>query len=291
MSKVEEIRAKYPSIANATFTKFLDGDTTPTKKYLEYLCKSWNNRQTNNAPVLSSSLLGLVLNFDSLLPYIENKDIYSPMYANIRTLKDVIIKAAEVREEKTFNRDEHAVVIDETEDYMFIRPLTHRGSLKYGASTRWCTAAKNDSSTFKRYVESGLLVYLISKKGDKINNTNKIAFYLGYNNDGLNGQISIYNSSDTEIRTETILKNGWDYSEIFKLISQYRLYFHNEKKVRTVKGSINSFVETLRRLDFDELRKSIEKLDESLNVDYISNIQSQLNEFYVKINKINNLCK
>lgn len=291
MSKVEEIRAKYPSITNAIFERFLNGDTTPTKKYLEYLCKSWSNRQSNNAPPVSATLLTLVLKFDSLLQYIENKDIYSPSYNNIGVLKDYVKFAEEAKEEKTFNKDEHVVILDETDDYILVRPLTHRGSLKYGASTRWCTASKNDASIFNRYVESGLLVYLISKKGTRINNSEKIAFYLGYNNDVLNGQISIYNSTDSEVKTDTIIKNGWEYSDFFKIISQYRVYFHNEKKNRAIKGSINNFVATIKSLDFDELRKSIQKLDESLNVDYISNVQTQISEFLDKMNKMNKLCK
>jgi len=41
MSKVEELRLKYPKVTKPTFNKFVDADFTPTKKYLEFMLKTW----------------------------------------------------------------------------------------------------------------------------------------------------------------------------------------------------------------------------------------------------------
>jgi hypothetical protein len=159
MSKVEELRSKYSNLTAATFTKFVDGDKTPTKKYLEFMLRTWTNRNENFCPSTVASLISLVKNFDELLPYIENKDIYSKDYYDVSILKLVIVRAQEIKEEKTFVKEEHVLILDDTEEYILVQPLSHRGSLRYGAQTRWCTAAKKEVSTFARYTKSGLLVY------------------------------------------------------------------------------------------------------------------------------------
>ena len=41
MSKVEELRKNYSRISETTFKKFVNGDNTPTKKYLKYMLDSW----------------------------------------------------------------------------------------------------------------------------------------------------------------------------------------------------------------------------------------------------------
>ena len=51
----------------------------------------------------------------------------------------------------------------ETEKWLVVRPLTYEASLKYGASTRWCTAAKHNPNQFFRYTENGVLIYCINR--------------------------------------------------------------------------------------------------------------------------------
>jgi len=102
MSKVDELRSKYSTISTATFNKFVEADKTPTKKYLEYLLKSWISRSQNSSPNTTQGLIKLVLEFDQLLPYITNKDIYAKEFTDISYLRLVIARAEEVKEEKTF---------------------------------------------------------------------------------------------------------------------------------------------------------------------------------------------
>ena len=82
MSKVDELRKKYPNVTTVTFNKFVNGDKTNTKKYLPFMLKTWVNR--NGYINTSADLVKLVNMFDELLPYIENKDIYSKNYENIK---------------------------------------------------------------------------------------------------------------------------------------------------------------------------------------------------------------
>lgn len=287
MSKVDELRAKYPNITPATFKKFVEADQTPTKKYLEYFLKTWTNRESNNCPSTIAVILGIVQQFNELLPYIENKDIYSKDYLDVSLLRLVVAKAEEVREEKTFVREEHVSVLDETDEYILLQPLTHRGSLRYGASTRWCTASRNDESVFQRYTKSGLLLYLIDKKLEKSPAYRKIALYSYYNQDPLTDGFKVYNSSDNDVLSETIMNNGWSEETFIKVITYFKILFLREKKLKKSKDYVQSFGDTIKRLDFETLLQHLDILEQNKNIDYTSNVQDQINVLLNKLNNIN----
>ena len=82
MAKVDQIREKFPRITEVTFNKFVNGDTTPTKKYLEYMCRMWLKKLEGLQPIKSAEyLVSLVDDFDELLPYNDvSKDIYSNLF-------------------------------------------------------------------------------------------------------------------------------------------------------------------------------------------------------------------
>ena len=145
MSKVEELRLKYPKVTKPTFNKFVEADVTPTKKYLEFMLKTWTNRGTVMVYTTTKIIIDIVKKFDSLLPYIDNKDIYHKDYADLALLYYVIDTAEAARDEKTFVREEHANVLIENDRYLLLQPTTHRGSLKYGAGSKWCTASKRET--------------------------------------------------------------------------------------------------------------------------------------------------
>ena len=90
MSKVNELRIKYPKVTKTTFTKFVSADFTPTKKYLDFMLRVWDNRLNIEGHITVNVIIELVKEFDSLLPYIENKDIYSKEYTDLSVLKNVI---------------------------------------------------------------------------------------------------------------------------------------------------------------------------------------------------------
>ena len=113
MSKVDELRAKYPTVNIRTFQRFVEGDNTPTKKYLEYLLKVWT---TKNLSIPATQLVKQVSKFDELLPYHENKDIYSSDYKSYKDLVRRNERAEEVKDDKTFDRKEHIDVIFEKDN-------------------------------------------------------------------------------------------------------------------------------------------------------------------------------
>ena len=284
MSKVEELKLKYPAVSTPSFNKFLEADHTPTKKYLSYMLQTWEDRKVSAYLRTSKTIIEVVKKFDTLLPYIENKDIYSKDYQNFSYLLSVVTKAEEIKEEKTFIREEHANVLMETDDFLFIQPTTHKGSMKYGASTRWCTTSKNDPGTYQRYFRNGLLVYLIDKTETKTANYKKVAFYHEYSNKGLNDSIALFNVNDSQINEGHLISGGWTEETLFELFMKFRYYFGKTKEVKKTKDFVDSFVNTLSQLDFKKFEEHLTKLDETTNVSYIKNTQEKVEAFLKLLN-------
>jgi hypothetical protein len=280
MSKVDELKLKYEGVVARTFNKLAEADITPTKKYLDYLLRSWSLRGYNDCPSTTDALIDLVNKFDELLPYIDNKDIYSKDYTNLTLLKKAISRAEEVKDEKTFIRDEHIIVLHETDDYLLLSPLTHRGSLKYGAGTRWCTASKSEVSTFQRYTRGGLLGYIIDKTGKRQTNYNKFALYLEYNFSAFSGEVLVYNANDSDVADTALLNNGWTENELQTIFWYFRAYFVHMKKTRKSKDFIDKFTTTLGSLDFKTLSEHIQILEQTRNLTYISNLQETINNLH-----------
>jgi hypothetical protein len=259
MSKVEELREKYPRISVATFTKLVNGDSTPTKKYLEYMLKIWTSKIEGIQSLPSAeALIKEVKLFDELLPYNTiSKDIYSVEYRLFNGLKNYNQKHFDIKEEKTFNRDEHARVIYEDDDILYLEPKTHKGSLKYGSNTRWCTASKNNPHTFTSYSSKGCLTYLIDKKNSKGGTYSKIAIY---NSTGhqLTGEIEIYNQNDSRVSETTLVNNGWDESLIVRLLLEYRIHSVEWLRLKRSRDEVNKVMVTLKNLNLDNILNHLE---------------------------------
>jgi hypothetical protein len=285
MSKVEELRAKYSKVTKPTFNKFVDADVTPTKKYLEFMLKTWDNKDKMMIYVTTKVVTDIVKKFDSLLPYIENKDIYHKDYADLSLLSQVINDAEIAKDEKTFVREEHANVLLENDRYLLLQPVTHRGSLKYGAGSKWCTASKNSPEVFNRYTKNGYLVYLIDKTKKVSNSGSKMALYMEYNECPINGKVSFYNTIDSCVSISNTKSYEWDESDLFDITTTYRYYHIKMKNIKKDKDVVDGFVSTLSRLNFEQFEKSLSNLDDVDANTYTSKIKDKVEEFLTKLNK------
>ena len=286
MSKVDELRQKYPAVTTATFNKLLNADTTATKKYLDFMLKTWEDRKHPDAAYRTvGCIIDVTKKFNELLPYIENKDIYSKeYYGNLTNLRNVIKKAEDTKEEKTFVREENANVLMETDQFLFIQPTTHKGSVKYGANTKWCTTGKNDPNTFARYYRNGCLVYLIDKTESKTPNYRKVAFYHEYSSRGLNDSITLYNTNDNTCNESNIISGGWSEEVLFELFMTYRYFFGKTKEVKKNKDYDDTFVNTLSQLDFTKFEEHLSKLEHGTNVSYITKTKEKVDAFLESLN-------
>lgn len=247
MAKVDTLIKKYKGqISPRTINALNNGDTTKTKKYLEYMCKMW--LEVRRAP----QVIKPVMEFDSLLPYIENKDIYHSDYSDINFLFETLEEAKELKEEKTFNKEEHVNVLIENEDYILLRPKTHRGSLKYGKGTQWCTAQTNYPGHFNSYTRDGYLVYLLRKK-ERGDIWDKVAFYIE-SSDVTLGQMDVYTSNDSNKDSRDIYKSSWDITEMMYIVSYVRQYITYCEYKKTAKDEVKNISEILNKIDIEKLK-------------------------------------
>jgi hypothetical protein len=286
MSKVDDLRNKYKSVSNSSFSKFEEADFTPTKKYLDFMLKTWEDRKTEAPYRTTGSIIDAVHKFHNLIPYIENKDIYSKeYYGNFGKLTDVIEDAEVVREEKNFNKEEHINVLLETDEFLLIQPKTHKGSMKYGSNTKWCTTTKNNESIFNRYTRDGFLGYLIDKPGTKTGDYKKVALYLEYNCGGINDNVKLYDVKDKYATEDDLTQSGWDIEKLFEIITMFRYHFIKVKENKRSKDFVNTFVNTLNKLDFNKFEFHMNKLDDECDLSYIKGAQSKVESFLESLNK------
>ena len=285
MSKVDDLKKKYPQVSTASFSKFVEADTTPTKKYLDFMLKTWEDRKISGPYRTTSSIIKDVTKFNDLLPYIENKDIYSKeYYGNYQKLLDIIERAEEVREEKYFVKEDHITILLETEEFILLQPKTHKGSMKYGANTKWCTTTKNNESIFKNYTRDGFLAYLINKSESKNENYRKVALYLEFAQGGLNDSIKIYDVKDKYAHESHLIASEWEVEKLFQIFTTFRYNFIKTREAKLSRDFVNSFVNTISKLDFTKFELHLSRLDEGGDLSYIKNAQTKVESFIEKLN-------
>lgn len=284
MSKVDELRTKFPQVTNGTFIKMVQFDFTGTHKYLEYMLKNWAYERTQRGMNYTlNRLMEEVKKFDELLPYHTNKDIYSEDFNHYRKLIQMNEKAQTVKDDKTFVKSEHVDVLYEDDNVIMVSPKTHRGSLKYGAGTTWCTASKSNPDTFKRYSKNGCLVYLVDKTESTKRNYQKIAFY---NNTGksLSGEIEIYTQNDNQTSETSLVNNGWKPEKLAELMLRYRAYHVDRETVKRAKNKVESLIEAMKNIDLDELYSNVRYLEKRSENEF-KDINDLVNTFVSTVEK------
>jgi len=284
MSKVDELRTKFPQVTNGTFIKMVQFDFTGTHKYLEYMLKNWAYERTQRGMNYTlNRLMEEVKKFDELLPYHTNKDIYSEDFNHYRKLIQMNEKAQTVKDDKTFVKAEHVDVLYEDDNVIMVSPKTHRGSLKYGAGTTWCTASKSNPDTFKRYSKNGCLVYMVDKTESTKRNYQKIALY---NNSGksLSGEIDIYTQNDNQTSETSLVNNGWKPEKLAELMLRYRAYHVDRETVKRAKNKVESLIEAMKNINLDELYSNVKYLEKRSENEF-KDINDLVNTFVSTVEK------
>jgi hypothetical protein len=292
MAKKEEIIKKWEGYINkVTLQKLIEGDQTPTTKYLDYLCKIWVTSREygvtdSRKPMNSSTLIKYVNEFDRHLPYIQNKDIYSSEYSDYHKLKVVVEAAIEIKIEKEFKREEHIDVIYEDNNILLLRPKTFQGSLKYGSGTRWCTASKHNPSTFNNYTRNGWLFYIIRKKTFD-SDWDKMAFYIKNSSHGpVMNEIETYCSKDVRHTSNTLLNSDWGIMDMIHLHNLVRSVAVNEWRARSASKKVKDFVRKLEDLNIDRAVEELVLVKNGLGPEYedlITRFKQSVENFQQKI--------
>jgi hypothetical protein len=168
-----------------------------------------------------------------------------------------------------------------------LEPKTHKGSLKYGSNTKWCTASKSSPQTFTNYVKKSCLMYLIDKKNSK-GNMSKVAFY----NDGgnpLSGQILMYNQNDSCVTEHNLLSAGWSVQLIADFIIRYRLHHFEWVRIKKSRDEVNRVISVIKTLDLSSLSKNMEILKGAGSSEF-EGVKTIIDDFVKRIeNSVDNL--
>ena len=179
----------------------------------------------------------------SFISYYEKNQIPN---VNINQLKDIkeieqLVTLIEIKNiGKEFAKQVHVDLENDT--WCIVRPLTYEASLKYGSSTKWCTASRNNPYQFFNYTENGMLIYCINKKTGY-----KLAIHSYKNKRGGADEISFWNSKDDRIDS---LMTDLDY-ETFQLIKN----IVTSKNIQTNRElGENYWLESYNKNQMDELK-------------------------------------
>lgn len=280
MSKIKELKEKYKHIGASNFNFFLESDKTSTKKYLEYMLKTWDNRCQQSISIRKRDIVDAVNGFEDLLDYIDNKDIYSNEYKNFHNVLLTLEKYNEIRNEKTFVKKDNVFIINETETYILLNPITFLGSIRYGSNTKWCTTSKLREGYFNSY-SKGYLAYLIDKTGKRGKGYEKIAFYTEPDK-GFTSTYSKYNSVDVLIDEMSLIRNGWTNDELFEIDLFFRRFIFKIKDLRESKKEVEKVIKFLGNLDLNKFKTDFQKLSNGVNIE-VEEIIKNLNSFNEQI--------
>ena len=282
MSKTDKLKEKYKGKINSrTFEIFVQGDSTPTKKYLEYMCNLWvttrNLPLSANRPRTSKEVVEYVQSFDKHLPYINSKDIYAPYYSQYHNLVKTVNDAQELKKDKEFVREEHIEVLVENDDYLLLKPKTLQGSLKYGANTRWCTASKSYPHHFVNYTRNGYLFYLI-RKNTNDNKWDKVAFYQVSSN-VITGEMQIFAADDLRAEKRNIFKDSdWGLDTFMEIMLIIQSYVYKEEYYKTAKENVQDVINKLSSIKIPRLMKSLSVVSDEESGTMKNNIDSLISE-------------
>jgi hypothetical protein len=165
---------------------------------------------------------------DSLVDFIEmyeKHQITGVDINQVKTLNEIesVINLINIKNiGKEFSKQTYVDL--DTEKWLVIRPLTYESSLKYGAHTKWCTAAKSNPYQFFRYTEEAVLIYCINKETGY-----KLAFHM-FREGNKFYDISFWNSVDDRIDS---LSAEIDF-DVYQLIKN--IYTSSETKTNKELG-------------------------------------------------------
>lgn len=281
MSKKKDILEKYVKLNSKKeggFTKLIDGDFTLTTKYADYMCNLWLSKPTFETYTVKQ-IINLVKDFDTLLPYISNKDIYSSDYGTFPQLRDILEKAKEIKAEKEFVREKHIKVLVENDDYLLGRLLTIEGAIKYGAGTKWCISAKNNAQ-FSSYSGWNYIYVLIRKK--LLNKPcDKFAILIEKGN-SITSTASWWNATDSNVTSGNIMNSNWDLTTVLDVSHIMRTDAVVQQRIEKAKENVKDFknmLEKAARVDlsydlsilknmgddrFKEITETVKKIVETL---------------------------
>jgi len=226
MSKIEQLKKQYPTLSFSFVDLAKIIDVTKSHKYTPVICKILSESLTvledinykdrvnhikrlfeernvlsNNLTVQEMYIYSILLDridsdiletIQDLMEYGERKLLPTKDILKYKSIEEVKrdVNIASLRDSEK-NYESQIYKEFENETWVVLRPLTYLASIKYGASTKWCTTSRYEKEYFAKYWDRGVLVYFINKKtGYK---------FAGYKEIKKSDELSFWNSVDNRI--------------------------------------------------------------------------------------------
>ena len=190
--------------------------------HVKNLYKSWANKKSGN-PEGALSIMDDAFKYQKQL---SKKDF--AQYTSYEELKKDIDRVKEVSKSTDITK------FYEDKDLLVIAANTWEASCKYGAGSKWCTTARDNSSYYRRHNETGTEFFWIFKNKPQDDPNHKFSYHIK-----LNGKPDWCNAvnncmGDDRLPETSYPKQHPKYQEIIGKLEE----FHNSRDL-TVKETIN----------------------------------------------------
>ena len=197
------------------FQYFVQNDPSGNQKYLMWMVKMYDTDSGFSPNMLQDYVQRFHNNLDKIHPALildgdlVNGDSGSRIatspknidsYPDYRELKRGCRGSEEsvTRKEKETEAKAGVDKLYEDDRWLLVKPNTYEGSCYYGSSTKWCTAAKDNTTHFEDYSKRGNLYYIIDKSHE-LGDYYKIALFKEWD-----GKEEWYDRADDELNQGTI---------------------------------------------------------------------------------------
>jgi hypothetical protein len=140
-------------------------------EHVKNLYKSWANKKSGN-PEKALSIIDDVFKYQNKL---SKKD-----FAQYSSYEELVKDLDKIKQAV---KSEDVTKIYEDKDLLVIAANTHEASCKYGAGSKWCTTARDDSSYWRRHNETGTEFFWIFKNKPQNDPNHKFSYHVKINGD------------------------------------------------------------------------------------------------------------
>jgi hypothetical protein len=227
-------------------------------EHVKNLYKSWANKRSGN-PEKALSIMDDVFKYQKQL---SKKD-----FAQYSSYEELV---GDLNRIKQAAKSEDATKIYEDKDLLVLKANTHEASCKYGAGSKWCTTAKDDSSYWRRHNDTGTEFFWIFKNKPQDDPNHKFSYHVK-----ITGEPDWCNAvnncmSTSRLSEESYPKKHPKYAEIIEKLQE----IHDARELKDPK-KLTDHIQDWFRENYDEIEPII------IDNDTINDIVNKCTSFFL----------
>jgi hypothetical protein len=208
-------------------------------EHVKNLYRSWANKKSGD-PEKALSIIDDVFKYQKQL---SKKD-----FAKYSSYEELVGDLNRIKQEL---KSDDVTKIYEDKNLLVLQANTHDASCKYGAGSKWCTTARDDSSYWRRHNETGTEFFWIFKDKPQNDPNHKFSYHIN-----LNGKKDWCNAINHCVTTLTLSDNSYPkqhpkYDEIIQKLEE----IHNSRGLEYKKPKFESRndIRTWVIMNYDEI--------------------------------------